>query len=89
VGLGKQVQELQEELASTVKEADDAKAETERLKGLGRKFWEDEWQGLRDFVLLFVDEKRVEEVEKDIDKGIEEKKKDILKEYGKLFTDRM
>lgn len=82
--LHRQVQDLQNQLDAKVCEADEANRRADyaaqretHLKELAKRFWGEEWSGLKDFVGLFNNG--------DMSSDIDEIEKRILVEYGELF----
>ncbi|PSN72142.1 hypothetical protein BS50DRAFT_569686, partial [Corynespora cassiicola Philippines] len=77
-----QVAELQLQLALKTAEAEAASARAARaeqkearIKELARKFWRDEFSGMKEYMSLMGDEKQVREIEKR-----------MLVEYDELFS---
>ncbi|KAF2646262.1 hypothetical protein P280DRAFT_544650 [Massarina eburnea CBS 473.64] len=53
-----------------------------KIKELARKFWKEEWSGMKEYVGLFNSE------DEDVGKDLKEIEEQILKEYRELFLEK-
>ncbi|KAF2264204.1 hypothetical protein CC78DRAFT_568507 [Lojkania enalia] len=79
--LQQQIHDLQLQLEAKTQEADSANARAEeakhrekKVKELAKRFWDEEWRSMREYMLAFSAREDVEEIEER-----------ILGEYGGLF----